>query len=63
MISHVLPNILILKYFVVKDRIQDQTIDIVHISTTLMLADPLTKSLSSRIFNEHVTSIGLIESL
>ena len=30
-----------IKYHVVKDRIQDQTIDIVHLSTKIMLADPL----------------------
>ena len=34
-----------IKYFVLKDRTHDQTIDMVHISTTMMLADPLTKGL------------------
>ena len=34
-----------IKYHVVKDRVQDQTIKIEHISTDLMLADLLTKGL------------------
>ena len=38
------------KYHVVKDRIQDQTINVKHISTTNMLADPLTKGLPPSIF-------------
>ena len=45
-----------IKYFVVKDRTQDQTIDMVHISMTMMLADPLTKGLPPKIFNEHVAA-------
>ena len=52
-----------IKYFVVKDRTQDQTVDMVHISTTMMLADPLTKGLPPKNFNEHVASMGLMESL
>jgi len=52
-----------IKYFVVKDRTQDQTVDMVHISTTMMLADPLTKGLPPKIFNEHVVGMGLMESL
>jgi hypothetical protein len=52
-----------IKYFVVKNRIQDQTVDIVHINTTMMLADPLTKGLQSKIFNEHVAGMGLMETL
>jgi len=52
-----------IKYFVVKDRTQDQTVDMVHISTTMMLADPLTKGLPPKIFNEHIAGTGLMESL
>ena len=52
-----------IKYFVVKDRTQDQTVDVIHISTTMMLADPLTKGLPPKIFNEHIAGTGLMESL
>lgn len=52
-----------IKYLVVKDRIQDQTINVKYISTKLMLADPLTKGLSPNVFKEHVAGMGLVESL
>ena len=52
-----------LKYLVVKDRVQDQTIKIQHISTKLMVADPLTKGLPPNLFREHIASMGLMESL
>jgi hypothetical protein len=52
-----------IKYFVVKDRVQDHTIDVKHISTTRMLADPLTKGLPPSIFREHVAGMGLLEAL
>ena len=52
-----------IKYFIVKDRTQDQTVDMVHISTTMMLVDPLTKGLPPKIFNEHVVGMGLMKSL
>lgn len=51
-----------LKYRVVQHRIQDQTINVKHISTTRMLADPLTKGLPPNIFREHVASMGLLEA-
>jgi hypothetical protein len=51
-----------IKYLVVKDRIQDQTIDIKYISTKFMLADPLTKGLPPSVFREHVAGMGLVES-
>ncbi len=46
-----------------KDRIQDQTIEVQHISTKAMIADPLTKGLPPNIFRDHVAGIGLLESL
>jgi len=35
-----------LKYYVVKENVQDQTVEIMHKSTKEMIADPLTKGLS-----------------
>jgi len=52
-----------LKYYVVKDRTQDQTIKVEHISTKLMLVDPLTKGLPHNLFKQHALSMGLVESL
>lgn len=51
-----------LKYRVVQHRIQDQTINVKHISMTSMLADPLTKGLPPNIFPEHVVGMGLLEA-
>jgi hypothetical protein len=48
-----------IKYYAVKDKIQNHTIDVKHISTTCMLADPLTKGLPPNIFCE----LGLLEAL
>ena len=52
-----------IKYFIVKDRIQDHTIELEHISTKKMLADPLTKGLSPNIFHELIAGMGLLASL
>jgi hypothetical protein len=52
-----------IKYFVMKDRVQDQTVEIEHISTKQMLADPLTKGLPPNIFHDHVAGMSLLESL
>ena len=52
-----------IKFYVVKEKIQDQTISLEHISTKQMLADPLTKGLPPSVFREHVTGMGLMESL
>jgi hypothetical protein len=52
-----------IKYFVVKDRVQDQTVEIEHISIKQMLTDPLTKDLTLNIFRDHVADMGLLESI
>jgi hypothetical protein len=52
-----------LKYLVVRERVQDHTFNLEHISTKKMLMDPLTKGLPPNIFHEHVAGIGLLESL
>ena len=51
-----------IRYFVVQDRVQDRTINLVQLSTKKMLADPLTKGLPPNIFQEHVVGMGLLES-
>ena len=49
-----------IKYFAVKEEVQKQRVSIEHISTNLMIADPLTKGLSPKAFNEHVESMGIL---
>lgn len=52
-----------IKYYVVKDKVRDQTISLEHIKTERMLADPLTKGLPPNVFKEHVAGMGLREAL
>ena len=51
------------KYLFVRERVEDQSIIIKYISTHDMLADPLTKGLSPKLFLEHIASMGLTDSL
>jgi hypothetical protein len=51
------------KYFVMKDKIRDQTISLEHIRTKDMLVDPLTKGLPPSVFKEHLAGMGLMASL
>ena len=48
----VLPNILT-EYYVVKDKVRDQVINLDNINTERMLADPLTKGLPPNMFRKH----------
>jgi hypothetical protein len=52
-----------IKYYIVKDKVRDQIINLEYISTGKMLADPLTKGLPPNVFREHVADMGLRESL
>ena len=49
-----------IKYFAVKEEVQKQRVSIEHISTNLMVADPLTKGLPPKTFYEHVERMGII---
>ena len=51
-----------LKYFVVKEEVQKQRVSIEHISTNLMIADPLTKGLRPKTFIGHVERMGLMSN-
>ena len=52
-----------IKFYVVKEQVQDETICLDHIRTDKMLADPLTKGLPPNVFREHLVGMGLRESL
>jgi uncharacterized protein YgiM (DUF1202 family) len=51
-----------IKYYVVKDKVQDQIINLEHISTEKVLTDSLIKGLAPNVFREHVAGMGLRES-
>jgi hypothetical protein len=52
-----------IKFYVVKEQIQNHTISLEYLSTKKMLADPLTKGLPPNVFREHLAGMGLRESL
>ena len=51
-----------LKYFVVKEEVQKHRVSIEHISTYLMIADPLTTRLPPKTFTGHVVNMGIMSS-
>jgi hypothetical protein len=52
-----------IRFYVVKEKIQDQTISLEHISTKKKIADPLTKGLPPSVFREHLADMSLRENL
>jgi hypothetical protein len=52
-----------IRFYVVKEKIQDQTISLEHISTKKMIVDPLMNGLPPSVFREHLAGMGLRESL
>jgi hypothetical protein len=52
-----------IRFYVAKEKIQDQTISLEHISTKKMIVDLLTKGLPTSVFREHLVGMGLRESL
>jgi hypothetical protein len=52
-----------IKCYMVNKKIHDQTIEVEHIRTQQMLADPLTKGLPLSVFRQHVTDMGLRENI
>ena len=51
-----------LKYFKLRGWVDNRDIEVVHITTDKMLADPLTKGLRPVDFNKHVLQMGLAAS-
>ncbi|KAL1342187.1 hypothetical protein AAHE18_09G140400 [Arachis hypogaea] len=48
-----------IKYLAIKDRVRSNEVQIEHISTKQMIANPLTKGMPLELFKDHVTSMGL----
>jgi hypothetical protein len=46
-----------IRFYVVKEKIQDYTISLEHISTNKIITDPLTKDLPSSMFREHLAGM------
>jgi hypothetical protein len=51
-----------IKYLRVRENIEMNEVFIEHISTELMIADPMTKGLPVKLFKGHVEHMGLIDS-
>jgi len=49
-----------LKYFVVKEEVEKNRVLIEHVSTELMIADPLTKGLPPKVFTGHVKNMDIM---
>ena len=52
-----------IKFYVVKDKVWDNSISLEHIGTKKILADPFIKGLPSNVFREHLAGMGLRENL
>jgi len=51
-----------LKYFVIKEEVQKNRVLIEYVSTELMIPDPLTKRLPSKVFTSHAENMGIMSS-
>ena len=51
-----------IKYLVVRGFVKKRDVEIEHIRTDAMIADPLTKGLPPGIFRAHVANMGVVES-
>ena len=47
-----------IKYLAIQERVKEQKVDIEHVSTELMVANPLTKGMPIRNFIKHETKHG-----
>ena len=52
-----------IKYLVIRERVKEKKVVIEHISTELMIADPLTKGMPPLKFKDHVEKMGLGSTL
>ncbi|TQE08813.1 hypothetical protein C1H46_005584 [Malus baccata] len=50
------------KFLKVREKVKQRAIVVEHLTTDLMIADPLTKALPNGIFKTHVTRMGVLEA-
>jgi hypothetical protein len=48
-----------IKYLAVRERVKENKVVIEHVSTELMIVDPLTKGMPPKNFKDHVVQMGL----
>lgn len=48
-----------IKYLAIRERVKEKKVVIKHVSTELMIADPLTKGMPPKKFKDHVVRMGL----
>ena len=48
-----------IKYLAIRERVREMKVVIEHISTELMIVDPLTKGMPPKYFKDHVVQMGL----
>ena len=48
-----------INYLAIRERVKEKKVVIEHISTELMIVDPLTKNMPSLKFKDHVVNMGL----
>jgi hypothetical protein len=51
-----------LRYLIVRERVQNHSINLEHIGTKEIITDPLMKGIPPHIFEEHVAGMGLLMS-
>ena len=49
-----------LKYLAIRERVKDKIVVIEHVSTELMIADPLTKDMPLLKFKDHAERMRLV---
>ena len=52
-----------IKYLAIREHVKEKQVVIEHISTELMIVDPLTKGMSPMKFKDHVDKMGIVSSL
>ena len=52
-----------IKYLAIRERVKENKVVIEHVSTELMIADPLTKGMPPLKFKDHVVHMGLGSSM
>ena len=49
-----------INFLTIKERVQSGQLSIEYIGTNSMVADPLTKGLSPKIFHDHTARMGIM---
>ena len=52
-----------IKYLAIREHVKEKQVVIEHISTELMIVDPLTKGMPPMKFKDHVDRMGIVSSL